>query len=412
MDENLKKILTTLGIQDGEYYINGNGRVMKKGLFSDSFTGIYKDKNGVFKKEGFLWDSDTGLYQNKHGEFKEEGTFFDSDTGIYQDKGGNYRKKGLFVDEKTGYYQDKRGNIKQESFWGSRDRISTSSSSAEQDGFSAILYLVFFAMFAMAIAILLFVAVMIVFVALLLSPAVLLVWYLIKKREFKWTAITGMVISAYLAWDFATNGLVDRNILETANDISKYVSISYAVLFFTTLGFYLDKYASSKIPVLANGNFIERKNTNERRYIIAGICLLMTLAFSSYQFIGSAGQNYFNLTNDEIDYSQNIRSLVEAEDARNLDLALSHYAGYIQQYWEKFGITNDELKKQYQNAWSKTSYSQNTIQNIEKVNDNTYNLTTIFNFRTVKNNELKQVQSKVQFVFDSNGKIIKSYRIE
>lgn len=419
MDENLKNILNTLGIRDGEYYIDEDGRVMKHGFPSDSFTGIYKDSNGVFKKEGFLSDSNTGLYQNKHGEFKKGGFLFDSDTGIYQDKDGNYVKKGFLYDKETGYIQDKEGNIKKKGFLGNRQRINlnttSSSSSTGQDGFSFIPYLIFFAILAMGIAILLFIALMIVFVILLLSPIILLIWYLIKKREFKWAAIAGMVISAYLAMDFATNGLICRNILQTADVTSKYISISYAVLFSTTLGFYLDKYVSTKFPFTGTGNFIERKSTSKRRFILAGICLLLLFAFSSYQIIGSSGKTYWEdikkMVGIEFDYENAIHELVKANNDKNLYQVMNHFSPYIEQFGKTEYPEPSFIENEYNNIWQNTPDLKINIKLIEKISDNIYDLYATYTY-IKSSGETDEIPGKTRIVFDEDGKIIRYYEIE
>jgi hypothetical protein len=290
MDKDLKKILETLGVEDGDYYINDDGRVKKRGILLDEDTGIYQTKNGEFKKDGILFDENTGLKQNERGEFKEEGILFDKDTGIYQDKDGNYRKKGILIDERTGYYKDKHGNIKKEGLFGSSSNIKTNSSSSKnysppEDDVSVIF-------FYMKWAFIIGAAIFVIVVAVFLAPLILLIWYLIKKRETQWIAIVGILASAYLTYDILSGGFITNSLMHMQRTgEEKYIALGYFAILAITLGFFLDKYTSEKIPVSNNGNFFEQKNIKERRPLIAGFSLLLLVVFSIFQFVSFSSNN-------------------------------------------------------------------------------------------------------------------------
>ena len=299
MDKDLKKILKTLGVEDGDYYINDDGRVKKKGILFDEDTGIYQTESGEFKKEGILFDENTGLKQNKHGEFKEEGILFDKDTGIYQDKNGNYKKKGILFDKKTGYYKDKHGNIKKEGFFGNSSHINTGNAKNKSresiklpNSTSSLIG--YFIGFAIVITI----ALTFLTIAFFLSPVILLIWYLIKKRELQWVAVLGMIFSTYLIYDITTGGFLTGTILKMQRTgQEKYIALGYFVILATTLGFFIDKYTSNIVPVVENGNFFQQKNIKERRPFIAGFSVLLLAVFSIFQFVNFSDNDNYNSSN-------------------------------------------------------------------------------------------------------------------
>lgn len=292
MDNDLKKILKTLGVEDGEYYINDDGRVKKKGILFDENTGIYQTASGEFKKEGILFDESTGLKQNERGEFKEEGIIFDKDTGIYQDNKGNYKKKGIIFDEKTGYYQDKDGNIKKEGVFKDSSHINTRSSNSKRYSSSEDDISTFF-VYAKWLFIL-----SIVILVVFLSPLLLLIWYLIKKREMQWVAVLSMIFSSYLVYDITSDGFITHYLMKILKiqktGEGKYFALGYFVVFATTLGLFIDKYSSTKIPVVENGNFFQQRSIKERRPFIAGFSVLLLVIFSIFQFVNFSSSNNYN----------------------------------------------------------------------------------------------------------------------
>ena len=109
---------------------------------------------------------------------------------------------------------------------------------------------------------------------------------------------------------------------------------------------------------------------------------------------------------------ENIKSLLKAEDQRDFNLIKTYYPRIITRYWNSNYISIDELKRLYLNSWKKTSYSKNEVKEIKKINDNTYILQTHFTFFYIKKGVEKEIDSKVKFVFDKNGKIDKVYGVE
>jgi len=139
---------------------------------------------------------------------------------------------------------------------------------------------------------------------------------------------------------------------------------------------------------------------------------------------GSMYNGMFNLSyikaipNDYLDFysrssnSNGINKIINdfliAEENRNLNDILSYYSTNIKKYWNINYPSKMELAKQYENAWKYSKNAQNIVNNITKVNSNTYILDTNFRFYDIKKNEYRYINSKVKFIFDDNNKIIET----
>lgn len=128
------------------------------------------------------------------------------------------------------------------------------------------------------------------------------------------------------------------------------------------------------------------------------------------------------ISSDELDFyvrkSNNqgrkkiIRNFLIAEEERNFDKIKSFYSKNLKRYWNLVYPKTSELRKQYENAWSNSKYSQNLVQKIEKINYDTYVLKTKFKFFDTKKLVNKNIESKVLFRFDSNDKILETFGIK
>ena len=137
-----------------------------------------------------------------------------------------------------------------------------------------------------------------------------------------------------------------------------------------------------------------------------------------YSFIATENilkieENEVVLTNDEIelDYSEKIRMFINTEDERNFDEVYSYYSTNLKRYWSMKNPSYSKLKIQYEGAWNTTSYSKNHIDKIVRIDANTYDLYTRFEYFRIKNGITKTTDSQLRFVFDNNGKIIELYKI-
>ncbi len=134
----------------------------------------------------------------------------------------------------------------------------------------------------------------------------------------------------------------------------------------------------------------------------------------------SANENILKIKNNEmvasndeieIDYSIIIRKFISAEDDRDFDKVYSHYSPNLKRYWSMKNPSYSKLKTQYEGAWNSTSYSKNHIDKIVRIDANTYDLFTQFEYFRIKKGITKTTESQLRFVFDNNGKISKLYKI-
>ncbi|WP_222166785.1 hypothetical protein [Edaphocola aurantiacus] len=114
-------------------------------------------------------------------------------------------------------------------------------------------------------------------------------------------------------------------------------------------------------------------------------------------------------TEDDRTNAREIQTLLSAEQSRNFDEIYQHFSPNMERYWDINYPTYDELKDRYQGTWDKTQNNQHSNIKVEKVSDNTYDVSTTYSYFSVKDQKEKKVNSKVRFVFDADHKIIKTY---
>jgi serine/threonine protein kinase len=106
-----------------------------------------------------------------------------------------------------------------------------------------------------------------------------------------------------------------------------------------------------------------------------------------------------------------LKQFLQAEDNRDFDKIYSFFAPNMKRYWSFEYPSYDKLKKEYLASWNRSQYSRNNIQQIEKINDLTFNVYIDFEFLQYNHENEKHVNSELRFVFDENGKIMEMYGI-
>ncbi len=136
-------------------------------------------------------------------------------------------------------------------------------------------------------------------------------------------------------------------------------------------------------------------------------------SFIATENISKIEENKVVSSNNEIelDYSEKIRMFINTEDERDFDEVYTYYSTNLKRYWSMKNPTYSKLKIQYEGAWNSTSYSKNHIDKIVKIDDNTYDLYTRFEYFRIKKGVTKTTESQLRFVFDTNGKISELYKI-
>ncbi len=275
MDKKLKEVLSQMGIEGENFYINEDGEVKQKGILGDTDTGIYQDKDGVFKKKGILGDEDTKFYQNEQGEFKKKGLLGDEDTGIYEDEDGNFKKKGFLGDEKTGYYKDDDGAIKEESFFSrNKNSIGKIFPNGNDDTDTLIVKMFFLVLVIGIIGVFAMLFIM-------LCPVIFLVWYLISRREKTWTVIVASLSALYLTYDYGFQGFLTREVFHIYDGST--LGIGYFFLGMLALTLWADKIISN-LTIKESGNFLETLPKQQRRWGVIGIGILLFMLLSYFMF--------------------------------------------------------------------------------------------------------------------------------
>jgi RimJ/RimL family protein N-acetyltransferase len=103
---------------------------------------------------------------------------------------------------------------------------------------------------------------------------------------------------------------------------------------------------------------------------------------------------------------------LQAEDNRDFDAIYSYFAPEIIRYWTFNNPSYDKLKREYTSSWNRSEYSQNHIEQIEKVTDNSYIVFIDFEFKQYSKENPSHVASELKFVFTDDGKISELYSIK
>lgn len=113
----------------------------------------------------------------------------------------------------------------------------------------------------------------------------------------------------------------------------------------------------------------------------------------------------------KVDFSKEIRNFISAEEQRDFDLIYSFLSPQFSRYYDLKSPSYSKLKERYEYLWGFTLNSRNSIQSIDKINDFTYDIRTIYSYHNLRKNRNFTSDNTVRFLFDSNGKIIETYGI-
>lgn len=122
-------------------------------------------------------------------------------------------------------------------------------------------------------------------------------------------------------------------------------------------------------------------------------------------------ENNIQKTTKETDFSQEIRGFINAEEKRDFDLIYSFLSTHFSRYYDIINPSYSNLKERYEYLWGFTSNSKNSIQSIDKINDFTYDMQTIYFYYNQRKNKSFTTNSTIRFLFDSNGKIVEIYGV-
>lgn len=112
---------------------------------------------------------------------------------------------------------------------------------------------------------------------------------------------------------------------------------------------------------------------------------------------------------DDRSNAREIQDLLAAEQSRNFEQIYQHFSPNMERYWDINYPTYDELQARYQRTWDITQNNEHSNVKVDKVSENTYDVSTTYSYYSIKDQKQKRVASKMRFVFDGDHKIIKTY---
>jgi hypothetical protein len=115
---------------------------------------------------------------------------------------------------------------------------------------------------------------------------------------------------------------------------------------------------------------------------------------------------------DFIDQNEKIRRFLKAENNRKFNKIASFYSADMKRYWYVEDPTFIQIKKIYEDAWGASSYSQNTLLNIEKSAYNTYDVKVRFTFHNNKANQPETRERFTRYIFNEKGLIEEVYGLK
>jgi hypothetical protein len=105
---------------------------------------------------------------------------------------------------------------------------------------------------------------------------------------------------------------------------------------------------------------------------------------------------------------QNIHQLLVAEEQRDFNTIYNYYSPNIERYWDIEYPTRDELQTRFTKVWKKSTNPKHSDVTVQKVGENKYIATGIYEYYHVASSTTKTVSFKNSFTFDDNGKIIET----
>lgn len=118
------------------------------------------------------------------------------------------------------------------------------------------------------------------------------------------------------------------------------------------------------------------------------------------------------IENEKTARSATIKQLISAEERRDLNGILNTFASNMTEYWDLKNPSAEQLKNRYQHTWTITDENKISNPSIKRISKNVYDLYGEYKFYSLKDDQYKTVPVHTRFVFDDNGKIIKTYGVK
>lgn len=134
-------------------------------------------------------------------------------------------------------------------------------------------------------------------------------------------------------------------------------------------------------------------------------------ALGDSESVPTASENRKSKVEEEIDFSEKIRGLLDAEERRDFEEISSYFSPNIKRYWNISYPTKEELYKQYSDSWDIILNASNRILEIERLNKYNYILHTDYKYTLRESKNQKSTRSEVQYKFNDDGEIVQIYGI-
>lgn len=172
------------------------------------------------------------------------------------------------------------------------------------------------------------------------------------------------------------------------------------------LGCFIEE--NNGISALSNRKYLKENRNNLIKFITLFGTIFSIMAYSFNIYNISKNNDSDSIYNKNIvNFSDNIRGLLKAEDKKNFQQISTFYADNIVKYWNSNNINKSELRLQYKKAWSISLNPKNVIVSIDQIDNYTYVLKTVFKFYDIRQEKYKTIKNSVRYVFNKKGKIIK-----
>lgn len=126
----------------------------------------------------------------------------------------------------------------------------------------------------------------------------------------------------------------------------------------------------------------------------------------------SSETDFASVEQEKEDRMDRVYKLIYAEEDRDLDKILSAFDPAISQYWDLKSPTRAQLTSRYMDSWKKTDDAIHKNVRIVRISKDTYDMYATFSYYSPKDKVYKDVPVHTRYIFNNNGKIVKTYGVK
>ncbi|MBX9450118.1 MAG: hypothetical protein KL787_10545 [Taibaiella sp.] len=122
--------------------------------------------------------------------------------------------------------------------------------------------------------------------------------------------------------------------------------------------------------------------------------------------------DFASVEQEKEDRMDRVYKLIYAEEDQDLDKILSAFDPAISQYWDLKSPTRAQLTNRYMDSWKKTDDAIHKNVRIVRISKDTYDMYATFSYYSPKDKVYKDVPVHTRYIFNNNGKIVKTYGVK